>query len=278
MPTPPPFTASRQPRVMCPQPSDPVFQNSRFRDCIHRDVAAPTTEALVAAVTAEFCAPACPSASPPVDAGAVFIGVAQVLGETLFRDVWSEFQNRAAGRKPHPMDFAAFLAEHRLGRTLPPLADLAAFDFAAFLAAQPSPMLSIAACCLPEAVIRNHPELILRFQPGWRYLDLNWPVHRLLSQRLTGDRLRSLPGGSATGLRIAPEMPGIAMTELAPASFRLQQALRNGERLSEAIELSAALDPALDPYPVIAGLVEAGAIADAILHPTAAALSSNPLM
>ena len=245
--------------------SDPVFQNIRFRDCIHRGVAGATPEAILAAATGDVCAPI----APPVDAGSVYVGVSQVLGPEL-PGLWSEFQLQGGGRKPNPIDFASFLAAHPRGRALPALPDLAAFDLAYFLAAQPSPTPSIGTCCLTEETIRLHPELILRFQPGWRTLRLDWPVHRLLAETVTVEVLRSL-SRTPTGLRIAPGTPGIVLEEMAPGPFALETALRNGQRLADAIKAGQALDPALDPIPHVAGLVQAGAIIDAILHPAESA-------
>lgn len=250
---------------MSPQSSVPVFQNIRFRDCVHRNIAGTTPEAIISAVIAapsEVCAPLV----PPTDAGSVFIGVTQALGDRCFRDLWTRFQSRSAGRKANPMDLPAFIEGDPVSRDLPPLADLAAFDFAYFLAAQPSPTPSIGACCLTETLARQHPELMLRFQPGWRVLTLDWPVHRLLAETVTAEKLRALPA-EPTRLRVAPVTPGVALTELAPANHALELGLRSGARLAEAARAATAFAADFDPYPVVAALVEAGAIVDAILHP-----------
>ena len=169
-----------------------MFQNIQFRDCTHRNVVGPTTDAVMAAVLGEHCAPG----AAPMEAASLFYGTAQVLGEAEFRKAWSEFQN-ASGRKANPLDFAEFLAAHEHGRVLPPLADVARFDLAYTLAAQPGAMPSVAACCLPEATIRGHGDMLLRFQPNWRYVALGWPVHRLLAETLSADLLRTFSGGCA---------------------------------------------------------------------------------
>src|SRR5689334_20448763 len=116
----------------------PVFQNIQFRDCVHRSIAGPTTDAVVAAVLGDHCVPG----AAPVEAGSLFYGVSQVLGETEFRKLWSEFQKPTSGRKTSPMDFADFIAAHEQGRKLPALADLARFDLGYALAAQPGAMPS----------------------------------------------------------------------------------------------------------------------------------------
>jgi hypothetical protein len=241
----------------------PVSHNIQFRDCIHRNIAGPTTDAVMAAVLGEYCAPG----TPPIEASSLFYGVAQVLGDAAFHDLWGGFLKRDPGHKPNPMDLPDFVASHELTRELPPLADLARFDLAYALAAQPGPVPSVAPCCLPKALIRAHPEMQLRFQPNWRYLELDWPVHRLFAETPTRDSLTALNAADWSYLRVALNGMGVSVTELAPADFRLQSALRNGRRLAEATAAGRAIDPALDPIPIVASLVEAGAIMDAALHP-----------
>ena len=241
----------------------PVFLNILFRDCCHRSIAGPTTDAVLAAVLGEHCVPA----AAPVEAGSLNYGVAQVMGENEFRKLWSEFQKPTSGCKTSPMDFADFIAGHEIGRMLPALGDLARFDLGYALAAQPGPTPSVAACCLPEAVIRMHPDLMLRFQPNWRYVALVWPVHRLLADAITAEVLRTFSGAEAAYLRIAPAGMGVNIAELTPAEYALQSALRDGRRLGEAIAAAHAIDSVLDPFPIVAGLVEAGAIMDVVLHP-----------
>ncbi len=227
---------------------------------MHRQVAGPTAAAVVAAVRGDVCAPG----AAPMEAGSLFFGTAQVLGEAEFRALWAAFQG--AQPRGYPLDFADFMAAHPSGRALPPLADLARFDLAYTLAAQPGPMPSVAACCLPEPLISSHPEMLLRFQPGWRYLTLNWPVHRLLAETPTAALLQALTS-EHVHLRIAPTGMGVGIAELDAASFALQTALRSGKRLREAVASAAAIDLSFDPFSVVAGLVEAGAIMDVVLHP-----------
>jgi hypothetical protein len=250
-----------------------VFQNIQFRDCVHRNIAGPTTDAVMAAVLGDHCVPG----AAPVEAGNLFYGVAQVLGETEFRKLWSEFHKPSSGRKTNPIDFADFIAAHEHGRMLAPLADLARFDLGYALAVQPGPTPSVAACCLPEATIRLHPDLILRFQPNWRYVALAWPVHRLLADTVTAEVLRTFSGAEAAYLRIAPTGMGVSVAELSHADFILQSALRDGRRLGEAIAAAHAVDPVLDPFSIVAGLVEAGAIMDAVLHPADASSLQQPI-
>jgi hypothetical protein len=238
-----------------------VIQRIHFRECVHRDVVGPTEAAVVAAVLGDYCMPA----AAPIEATALFYGVAQVLGGTRFKAIWSAFQKSAP--KMNPLDFAAFLAAQEEGRAIPALADLARFDLAFGLAAQPGPAPSIGACCLPDATLIGHPEMRLRFQPGWRYLQLDWPVHELMPEAATPEALLALRGPGPVRLCVSSGGMGVAVRELAPADFALQSALRNGERLSRAIEAARAIDPALDAIAIVSGLVEAGAIMDVVLHP-----------
>jgi len=227
----------------------------------------------MAAVLGEYCAPG----APPIEAGSLFYGVAQVLGAAGFHDLWDGFLKRDAARKANPMEFPDFVASHALVGELPPLADLARFDLAYALAAQPGPMPSIAPCCLPKSLIRAHPEMQLRFQPNWRYLELDWPVHRLFADTPTRAALGMLNTAEWSYLRVNLNGMGVTVTELAPADFRLQSALRNGRRLAEAVAAARAIDPVFDPIPVVTGLVAAGAILDAALHPAEKPRLENPL-
>lgn len=237
-----------------------MFKNIQFRDCVHRGVTGPTEQSVLAAVRGDHCTPA----AAPLEAANLFYGVAQVLGEGRFREIWDAFQKSAP--KVNPLNFADFLGGQPQARKIPALVDLARFDLAFGLAAQPGPMPSVGACCLPEVVLREHSDLMLRFQPGWRYLQLNWPVHQLLPGPASEDILWALEDESVC-LCLAPSGMGVNISELEPANYALQSALRNGQRLGEVIAAARAIDSALDPYPIVAGLVEAGAIIDVILHP-----------
>jgi hypothetical protein len=248
-----------------------VLQNIQFRDCVHRGVVGASPEAVRAAVLGEHCAPP----TSPVEAGKVFLGVARVLGEAAFRETWAAFQKQRGSGLPDPRLFADFLEPYSREIALPQLVDLARFDFAYFLAAQPSPMPSIGACCLPEAMIRSHPELMLRFQPGWRYLHLSWPVHLLLPEILSAQRLAKLSRRASLGIRVGPDGDGVALAELPPAAFVLEDSLRSGKRLADATAAARAIDATIDPFPIVARLVEAGAIIDAVLHP-AEPVKPNP--
>jgi hypothetical protein len=249
-----------------------VFQNSQARDGVHRDIVGPTTDDVLAAVLGDRCVPG----AAPAEAGSVFHGVARVLGEAELDKLWSEFRKAAGGRKVSPMEFADFIGAHEHARMLPALADLARFDLAYALAAQPGAMPGVAACGLPEATMRMHPGLMLRFQPNWRYVALAWPVHRLPAVTLTADVLRAFSAAETAYLRIAPTGMGVGVAELGHAEFVLQSALRDGRRLGEAIAAAHAIDPALDPFPIAAGLVEAGAVMDVVLHPADAPRPQPP--
>jgi hypothetical protein len=249
-----------------------VCQSIRFRDCVHRDIAGPTAEAVIAAVRGDYCA----QAAAPVDSSILFHGVTQLLGESELRAIWSAFLKEESGHKANPLEFPDYLARHEHGRALPALADLARFDLAHYLAAQPSQMPSIASCCLPKMVLRRHPGTILRFQSGWRYLVLAWPVHRLLAEPLSAALLRRFTTPAPVGVRIAPAGMGVGIQELAPADFALQAGLRSGQRLADAALSARALDPEIDPFSIVAGLVEAGAIMDAMLHPAETPTPTEP--
>lgn len=238
-----------------------MFQNIQFRECVHRDVVGPTQAAIVAAVLGDHCIPA----AAPIEATALFYGVTQILGGIRFKEIWAAFQKSTP--KTNPLDFADYLATQDEGRAIPALPDLARFDLAFGLAAQPGPMPSIAACCLPAEMVRTHPELMLRFQPGWRYLRLEWPVHELLPEAATPEALLALPGPMPISLCVSSGGLGIKIQTLAPAEYALQSALRGGERLSRATASAHALDPTLDAIAIVSGLVEAGAIMDVVLHP-----------
>jgi hypothetical protein len=248
---------------MPPQSSDPVFQNTRFRNCTRRAVAGATPGAIIAAVTGEI-GEACAPIAPPAEPATVFVGVTEALGGARFVETWNRFAATAAGRKPNPMAFAGFLAAEPCAAALPQLSDLATFDLAFYLAAQPAPAPSIGACCLTADLARNYPELILRFQPGWRYIALSWPVHKLVAGGATPDALRALPMSGGIGLRIAPAGYGVSIEELLPAPFALESSLRAGRQLAAAALAATSLDPAFDPYAAVAALADDGAIIDAI--------------
>lgn len=250
-----------------------MIQNIQFRDSIHRDVVGPTADALMAAVLGEHCAPG----AAPMAARSMFYGVAEVLGEAGFREIWSAFQKPTAGRRAGPLEFPGFIEAQAEGRVLPALADLARFDLAYTLAAQPCPAPSIAPSVLTQQTLDAHPAMLLRFQPNWRYVALGWPVHRLLAETLTADVLRGFSGPEPVHLRLSPTGMGVDIAELTAADFALQCALRDGRGLGAAIAAARAIDPVLDPFPIVTGLVEAGAIMDVVLHPAAAPNLRQPI-
>lgn len=248
-----------------------MFQNIQFRDCIHRGTVGSTPEAARAAVLGEYCLPP----TSPVESGKVFLRVARVLGEAAFRETWLAFQKQRNSGMPDPRLFPDFITAYATQIALPQLVDLARFDFAYFLAAQPSATPSLGTCCLPEALIRKHPELMLRFQPGWRYLRLAWPVHRLLPEILSAQRLAKLSGREPIGIRVGPEGDGVTVVDLPPAIFALEESLRAGKRLSESVAAARAIHATINPFPIVARLVESGAIIDAVMHP-AELMNPNP--
>lgn len=239
-----------------------MLQNIRFRDCIHRGIVGPTPEAALAAVLGEICAPI----GSPIEAETVFAGTARVLGKALFSAVWTAYRGAQGTPMPDPRGFAEFLGRTEPGSGLPQLIDQAQFDLAVFLAAQPSPSPSVGACCLPTSMLRDHPEMVLRFQPGWRYLRLSYPVHRVAPDSLSVERLSALTGPQAIDLRVGSDGDGVSVVELSPASFVLQSELRTGRRLAEAAKAAQAVDPMLDVVSTVAALVAQGAIIDAVLH------------
>ena len=75
---------------------------------------------------------------------------------------------------------------------------------------------------------------MLRFQPGWRYLRLFWPVHRLSPVFLSPQRLAKLSKGGGIGVRVAPGRDGVTIVDLPSAVLVLEDSLRGGKRLSDS--------------------------------------------
>jgi hypothetical protein len=237
----------------------------QFRHCIHQGLAKGDVSSIVAAIRGDVC-----GLRPPprgVDALVVFQRVAQVIGPRRLADLW--LAHRSEGR-PEARDsraFAPFLAGQEVAQEHPALPDLARLDLGLFLAGLTDREPSIGACCLPAGLIAEHPDLMLRLQSSFRYLNLTYPVHTWVAGN---DELPTAPAGWPILLRLAPDRSGteinIARDLLSPARFAFESSLARGRTFDAATRSAALQDPAFDGQRAIASLVEEGAIADVILH------------
>ena len=235
----------------------------------------------------------------------IFPTVRRLLGSNGFRQLWSDFRRSRRDPALPPRGFGTYLAANRrnvlrLGQDLPMLSDVARLDFAIHLARRPAQTPAIAS--LPEDLIRQHPQLMLRLQPGWLYLSLNWPVQRLLQdsrpqnlrrmiqareQGSEGDRVLNLlrlsaspappTSGPATSAPAtsAPATPGpatpdgVLVEELSRAAFTFESALAAGQSFTIAELAARQHDTGFDGSLALRRLIAAGGVTELLLTPPA---------
>jgi hypothetical protein len=249
-----------------------------FRDCVHQGIAGPTPEHILASIRAEYCLPPVTgfsaaqrsAAAPAAIQSGDLPALERALGAAALRQLLSDFSRWADG-KPGFDDLPEFLAQHRYGRATAALVDLARLERALAVSERAPEVSSIGACCLPPSLLRAHPDMTLAFHPAWQWLDLATPADQWRAALLGHDATVTPPLPRVTRLRIAPAEGRIATRRLQPAEFAFERALLAGESLQHADAAARRPMPSFDPMQALQGLLMAGAIVDADLHPARAA-------
>ncbi|HVI91642.1 MAG TPA: hypothetical protein VM659_25320 [Dongiaceae bacterium] len=248
---------------------------------MHRNVIGADTQEAIAAIRGEVCAvDSVPAGSPrpaptktsadsatPILPTDIFPIVTRLIGADAFRAVWSDFSRvgpdwLAAGR-----GFADFLREHRAGRDLPVLADIAVLELARHQVQRATDLPSIGACCLPANLLTQHLDLRLRLQPGWHYVTLGHAVQDLPQDRLDLAALQRLSIEQVTYLRL---MPGEGRSDhqlLALADYAFETSLARHLTLAVAIEAARQVEAGYDGIRALGHLIDAGGVVDVLLHP-----------
>lgn len=254
-----------------------MFNRIRFRNCVHQGVAGATEEAILAAIRGDslVCAPG--DLSTILSRQTVFAGLSRYLGAEAFKQCWMDYQRASQARTAQGGSSLAalptYLAEHRYGRERPELVDLARLDLAVFLAGAATAQPSLDHCCLPDAILADHPALTIKMQPNWQYLKSNWPIQQFrdaLLRRPDGGARIKPPRPATVWLNVLPVGDEISIRELPPAQFQFESALQRGQSLQEAGRSAAEIDPKFESLTALKVLIDARAIADVDLHPAAA--------
>ncbi|HEX9448212.1 MAG TPA: hypothetical protein VF920_09530, partial [Dongiaceae bacterium] len=190
----------------------PHFRNCQHRDIVSGGVVGGDAIAAVAAIRGEVCAvdPAAPVSGKmtnpvaPTLPSDIFPLVARLLGPDAFRQLWSDFSRAGQSWLASGKGFADYLRQHRYGKELPALADLALLELTSHQVQRSDDLPSIGACCLPPDLLRQHPELRLRLQPGWHYVRLGHAVQELAQERLDLAALRRPSMTEPVRLRLMP--------------------------------------------------------------------------
>jgi hypothetical protein len=253
-----------------------------FRDCVHQGIAGPTPEHILASIRAEYCLPPVTSfpgahsgeATPAEIRAEDFPALERALGAAAFRQLLSDLRRWADG-KDGLDDLPEFLAQHRYGRATAALVDLARLERALAVSERAPQISSIGACCLPPVLLRAHPDMTLKFHPAWQWLDLGTPADHWRNALLGHDANVTPPLPRVTRLRIHPEEARVVTRRLQPAEFAFERALLAGESLQHAEASARRLTPSFDPMQALQGLLVAGAVVDADLHPAHAATGQS---
>lgn len=244
-----------------------------FRPCIHREVISADAEAAIAAIKGEVCAtePMMTSVAErlPVTPADIFPVTARLLGARAFRQVWSDFSRVGADWLAAGRGFADFLRQHRSGAGLPALADLALLELTSHQVQHAGDLPSFAACCLPPELLRQHPDMRLRLQPGWHYLTLDYAVHDLMSEHLDRAVLQQSGVRLTTQLRVMPGAIRPDMQTLSAADYAFETTIAKHATLAVAILAARQYQPDYDGIQALQRLIEAGGVIDCLLHPQA---------
>jgi hypothetical protein len=261
---------------------DAVPTKIDFRDCVHQGIAGPTPEHILASIRAEYClspvtsftvAPSRRTTEVTIQAED-FTALERALGVAAFGQLLSDFR-RDPDSKTGLRELPRFLAHHRYGRATAALVDLARLELALALSERAPEARSIAACCLPPALLRTHPDLTLAFHPAWQWLDLGSSADHWRNALLGHDAASAPPLPRSTPLRVCPDLGRTTARRLEPAEFAFEHALQAGETLRQASEAARALMPSFDSIQSLQPLLMAGAVIDVALHPAHAAPSPD---
>ena len=251
-----------------------------FRPCLHRGVIGTDAHAAIAAITGDICTvPSSASSAPPrrsrkrpADGAApqlptgIFPITARLLGDGAFREVWAEFAKVSADWLASGRGFADYLRAHRYGRGLPAISDLALLELTSHQVQRAADLPSIGTCCLPPDVLRRHPDLRLRLQPGWYYLKLGHTVLELLEERLDPGALQRLSVPQETHLRLMPGELRADYETLSPAAYAFETGLSKHATLATATEAARLRQAEFDGIAALQRLIEAGGVVDILLH------------
>jgi len=228
-------------------------------------------QAAIAAIKGEVCVTEPKTAQPtgrlPVTPADIFPATARLLGANAFRQVWSDFSRVGADWLAAGRGFADFLRQHRYGGDLPVLADLALLELTCHQAQYATDLPSFGACCLPAELLRQHPDMRLRLQPGWHYVTLDYAVHGLMAGRLDRTNLQRLAARATTHLRLMPGAAGPELQVLSMADYAFETGLVQHATLAAATAAAHQHQADYDGIQALQRLIEAGGVVDCLLHP-----------
>ncbi len=197
----------------------------------------------------------------------IFPLIARLLGPDAFRQLWSDFSRAGQSWLASGKGFADYLRQHRYGKELPALADLALLELTSHQVQRSDDLPSIGACCLPPDLLRQHPELRLRLQPGWHYVRLGHAVQELAQERLDLAALRRPSMTEPVRLRLMPAEDRPDWRVLSAAAYAFETSLARHATLQAATEAARQHDPTFDSIAALQPLIEAGGVVDILLHP-----------
>lgn len=242
-----------------------------FRPCVHRDVISSDAGAAIAAIKGEVCTTEPTIAQPderiPVTPADIFPATARLLGANAFRQLWSDFSRVGVDWLATGRGFADFLRQHRYGDDMPALADLALLELTCHQAQHAADLPSFSACCLPAELLRQHPDMRLRLQPGWHYVTLDHAVQGLLAGHQDRANLLRLAVHEATHLRLMPGEGHPDLLVLSPADYAFEASLAQHATLTTATTAARQHRADYDGIQALQQLIDAGGVIDCLLHP-----------
>lgn len=238
---------------------------------MHRDVISTDADAAIAAIKGEVCATAPAIVKPgeriPVTPADIFPVTARLLGANAFRQLWSDFSRVGADWLAAGRGFADFLRQHRYGDDLPALADLALLELTCHQAQQAVDLPSFSACCLPRELLRQHPDMRLRLQPGWHYVTLDYAVQELMDGGLDRAGLLRLATREATHLRLMPGEARPDLLVLSLADYAFETSLSQHATFTAATMAARQHQADYNGIQALQRLIDAGGVIDCLLHP-----------
>lgn len=187
--------------------------------------------------------------------------VRQLVGESFFRAMASEFVRRSPPRSPvlawYGDAFADFAAAFPPAASVPYLADIARLEYArvlAFHAADVAPAaLADVAACLAEPLIL--PSLRLHLQPSLRLIDSPFAIVSLWGAHQGGGDLATIDPLQPECALVLRQGLSLAVMTVPRAAGRFIAALQLGAALGDAVLEASMAEAPFDPAPALGLLI-----------------------
>src|SRR6185369_3875827 len=114
---------------------------------------------------------------------------------------------------------------------------------------------SIGSCCLPAELLVLHPDMLIRLQPGWHHVSLDYPVQEISAEHLNLKALQRLATPVATWLRLMPGERATDWEKLPVEDYAFESSLARHATFREALAAAGQYRPDYDGVQALRRLI-----------------------